>query len=194
MKTSERFANAIGALMAAFGQEGTLAVMQGYSLGLGDLSIEDVEKAVAIAIRSETSVPRPARLRELILGSTEALAGAAWADASKAVGLGPYKHVDFSDRRINATIRRLGGWPTFCSRFSSAEAEKWLRIEFTKAYAQLERFGQEAGAALPGLNELEYRGSRVCPAQPRRITCTAVRDVQRIAQPAAKQEEQPRLF
>src|SRR5690606_23112013 len=99
----------------------------------------------------------------------------AWSDVQNAIPLGPYKHVDFSDKLINAAVRNLGGWPAFIGRLVDAESEKWLRLEFTKCYATLANSGVsgEMCAALPGLSQASVRGGEVVAPVAVRIACTS---------------------
>ena len=174
-KDKTDFAIAIGALFASFGQDATQAIMQGYWLGLNDLELTQVQQSVAIALKRCKFLPKPAELRDL-LGlnvSEDDRAVAAWGDVLKAVRLGPYKHVDFQDKLCNAVIRNLGGWVTFLERFSDAESEKWLRIDFVKCYKAFAKSGVngELIQALPGLAEREVVNGQLCLPVPRIVPC-----------------------
>lgn len=175
-----RYQVCIRAMFASFSSECTEATLQGYWLGLSDLSIEQVETAVAYSIRASRFVPRPAELREY-LGlnvSDEDTAVAAWGDVLRAVRLGPYKHVDFEDKLCNAVIRNLGGWVTFLQRFSDAESEKWTRLDFVKCYKAFTKSGVngELIAPLQGLSEREVVNGQLCLPVPRKIACDANRN------------------
>lgn len=154
----ERFSNAIGALAESFSVEATQPLLRGYWLGLSDLSIGQVEIAVALCIRECKSMPRPVEIREKVEGTQDDAGELAWAIVLRSIGLGPYKHVDFADGHINAAIRQLGGWPAFLSRFSDGESEKWARIEFLKSYKNLRhaRVSGDVCKPLPGLSETQY--------------------------------------
>lgn len=170
----EAFSVAIGAMCETFGVQATKPILRGYWLGLVDLSIEDVRLAVAVSLRSSTSLPKPVDLRRYVGEQTaEQRAIDAWGDALKAVAHGPYRHVDFGDRMINATIRSLGGWPSFCERFSGSDAEKWLRLDFVKTYQALagRNVDGEACAPLPGLSQAEAVAGCMAAPAPRRIPC-----------------------
>lgn len=163
MGESERYecAIAVGALCETFGQEATDALLNGYWMGLCDLSIELVQFAVARAIRECDKLPRPVELRRLAgEASDEQAATIAWDDVQRALPCGPYKHIDFGNRTINAVIRNLGGWPNFVGRFTDAEAEKWVRQEFIRAYRNLSQSGlsDEACAPLAGLAQVGNYG------------------------------------
>lgn len=169
------FAIAIGAMFETFGLEATKAILHGYWLGLSDLSLEQVQHAVASAIRTCKHAPKPAELRDLAgLGvvNLEQLSLRAWGEALMAVSFGPYRHIDFEDKAINAVIRSMGGWPNFVARFTDAESEKWTRFDFLKAYVAYATrpVGDEAGSPLAGLNEFESSSKNRKPI-PIRIPC-----------------------
>ncbi len=174
------FATALSGLFESFQREMTDGVMHGYWLGLGDLTLREVQLAIVAAIRSCERLPTPHELRKLVgqSVSTQDNAIHAWSIALNAVAIGPYKHVDFADKTINATIRGFGGWPQFVASFDSAEAEKWVRIEFIKNYAALRASGVNGEIAKPlaGLSEKQVIGGMLCDPVPVRIECkTAIR-------------------
>lgn len=189
------FATAIGALLETFGQEATKPILHGYWLGLQDLTLEQVQVAVAVGIRSSERLPRPVELRRLVGEQTgEQRAIAAWGDVLRAIPRGPYKHIDFQDNLINAAIRNLGGWPTFVGRFTDEEAEKWARLEFIKAYQAFSGgAGEEACAALPGLSQATAVGGEVCKPIPLLIECSPDRAGNQRYIQDAKQEAKPML-
>jgi hypothetical protein len=178
------FAVAIGAMCAAFGTDASKALILGYWMGLSDLSITDIQQAVARSMRESQHLPKPVELRRLAGEKTpEAAAMAAWGDVQRAIPLGPYKHVDFSDKLINATIRNLGGWPTFIGRLTDEESEKWLRLEFMKCYAALASSGVngEACEPLTGLSQASVAEGKITAPAVLRIECSS-RSTIRIAQ------------
>lgn len=176
------FGVTIGAMMETFGVEATKAILHGYWLGLNDLSLQQVQLAVAKAIRTCKHAPKPAELRELAgcgKENTEDLAFRAWSEALDAVSNGPYRHVDFEDKCVNAVIRSMGGWPTFVARFTDGESEKWARLDFVKLYKcyAARPVSDEATAPLPGLSEFESNSIDRKPV-PVRIKC---KDAPRLA-------------
>lgn len=159
----------VGALGEAFNRAISKATLEAYRIGLSDLPYEAVALAVQNSLRTSRFMPTPAELRELageVQGKDRGVL--AWDTVLRSIGLGAYKHVTFSDGVINATIRSLGGWPTFISRYASAEDEKWLRKEFVETYAvQCKRpLSAEAAAPLPGLLEKQVRNGQVVDAEP----------------------------
>jgi hypothetical protein len=152
---TERLVHLVAGLCEAFNRTPSQATFMAYEIGLEDLPISAIELAVRRALRECRFMPSPAELRELSGEmSAEDRATVAWDCVLSNVHLGPYKHVSFADDRIiNATIRNLGGWPMFVSRFTDAESEKWLRLEFCKTYRSLHRANVNGDICrpLPGL-------------------------------------------
>ena len=170
----DKFEKCIKALFAAFNQECTLASLSGYWMGLSDLSIEQIQKAVAIAIRSTRFVAKPYELRDMLglVVDHEARAIDAWGDVQRALPIGPYKSVDFDDKLINATIRNLGGWPNFVARFTDSEQEEFARHAFLKTYKNLAHgyVNGDACNPLPGISQISLVAGEV--VGPKRITCS----------------------
>ncbi|MEM6979237.1 MAG: DUF6475 domain-containing protein [Planctomycetota bacterium] len=177
-----RCAVAIAALLESYGQEATDSRLLGYWFALSSLSIEQVEQAVVEALRTSTGSfpPPPAKIFELANGgNAESQAISAWIDVQKAMPLGPYKHVGFQDRVINAAIRLLGGWPTLFERCATSESEKWYRLEFIKAYRSfaVRGYSDEASQPLCGLSAAEVNNGHVGEPRVRGISC---RDLKRL--------------
>lgn len=169
------FRTTIAALHKAFGVEATESSYDGYLMGLADMTIEELRRAVLMAIRERSVLPKPYDLRKLIgkSSSAEDRAVAAWNDVQRALRIGCYKTIDFEDKLCNAVIRNLGGWPNFCSRFSGAEEEKWVRQEFLKAYQSFSASGisTELAKPVPGLSEVEVHNGQIVEPIPRLISC-----------------------
>lgn len=151
----KRLVELVAGLCEAFNRQPTAVTFAAYEMGLEDVPLRALEGAVRRALKESRFMPTPAELRELAGELTGAdRAAIAWECVLRHVSLGPYKHVSFvDDRIINATIRNLGGWPTFLSRFSGTEEEKWLRKDFLDTYRSLYRAGVtgEMCQPLPGL-------------------------------------------
>lgn len=173
------FALAIGAMLETFGREATKPLLHGYWIGLNDLDLNRVQTAVVLAIRECKSLPSPNELRRLVGAefNDDERSIAAWNDALKAVPLGPYRHVDFQDKTINAVIRHLGGWVTFLDRFQDSDGEKWTRLEFIRAYKNMHHTGVTGDAIkpLPGLSQVSVVNGNVLDPIPRLIACDATR-------------------
>lgn len=185
----EQFSVAITAMLETFGQEATAPRLLGYWLGLRDLELADVQKAIANAVRTSHRLPVPAELRDLVHGSSADRAVKAWDDVQRAIPLGSYKHIDFEDQVINAVVRSLGGWPALFERCATSDSEKWYRIEFLKTYQSYAGSGVDGEACKPlaGLSECEIVDGKRSDPIPRRIACDVGRkriSVQ-LAQPGA---------
>jgi hypothetical protein len=152
---------ALVALFATFDREPTDDLVRGYMMGLSGMTVEQIQTAVRRSIMELKFLPKPAELREL--GGAEkhgeARAMAAWMDVLKALRKGPYCHINFQDALCNAVVRNMGGWPSFCSRFSDAESEKWTRLEFIKCYQAYAGtcVNGEAIEPLKGISQVEIR-------------------------------------
>lgn len=169
------FQNCVRALFASFGQECTEAAMTGYWMGLSDLELSQVQFAIASALRTSTFTPRPAELRKLTgcAVDSETRATQAWLGVLRAVRLGPYKHIDFSDKLCNAAIRALGGWPNFVARFIDTNEEEFARHAFSKAYRNLSAssLSDEACRPLAGISEACVIDHCLSSPVPIRIFC-----------------------
>lgn len=161
----------IGVLAEAFRQTISEATLMAYEIGLKDIPLAQVELAVVKAIRTCRFMPTVKDLRELATGTRDSDRPVLAWDAVLAVPLNPYKHIDFDDPLINATIRNLGGWPSFTDRFNDSESEKWVRKEFLETYQKLLSSGVNGDACrpLPGLSEVTGINGKVVPCVPMRI-------------------------
>jgi hypothetical protein len=174
MATSETIARVVSLLCEAYGRKPTEATFSVYKLALSDVTDAELNTAAGRASRECRFMPTPAELRQLAgCATNDDRAVLAWAAVERSFALGPYRHVSFDDGCINATIRNLGGWPTFLARLTDAEAEKWLRKEFLATYAALSRvaLGDEEMAALPGLAEVQVVQGKLGAPVPSRIEC-----------------------
>jgi len=175
----EKFSEMIGALAVTFDREINAAFLTGYWIALRDLDLSSFTNAVSLALKACDRLPVPAKLRELASGGREEdRAIAAWSDVQRSAAVSYMADLDFQDRTINAVVRHLGGRSSFFARLGSGvEEEKWLRIEFLKAYQSLGRceLSGEACAMLIGEADHESvagRGGRVRIA---RIGCDPAR-------------------
>lgn len=147
---AERFRNCITALAEAYRQKITPATLLGYEMGLDDLPISSIERAVRKAIRTCKFMPAAVELRELA-GEIPASARAALAWAAFERGVmeqGGYRTVLFDDPLINATVRNLGGWMRVCE-LPASEFDKWLRKDFERVYNAYAASGVGREAMIP---------------------------------------------
>lgn len=171
------FAKTVTALAATFRQESSAALIQGYWMGLSDLTLADIQSAAAKAIQTSKFMPTPRELRELASTMLPTdRAALAWDAAVNAVNFhGYYDSVDFDDRLINAVIRGMGGWMRFNERIE-AEDNVWLRKEFEKLYATYARtgVGSEAVAYLGGFFEQQNAGRFAAHVRPPELIFTGL--------------------
>lgn len=167
---------AFAALCVTFNREATDPLTEAYWMTCSDLELLEFREAVRRAMLECEFFPKPAELRKLcgnaVTGEHRAIA--AWDDALKAVTrYGSWTPVDFSDSLINAAIRNLGGWLTFCGRLTGAEEEKWLRKEFVQTYESFAHGGVngEVCKALSGLSQATVINGEVVKPIPIRIEC-----------------------
>jgi hypothetical protein len=168
-------------LAEAFRQTASAGTLAAYEVGLAGVPDVDVERAVHRAIRECRFMPTAKELRELASGLRDGeRAVLAW-QVVLGVRLDPYRHVSFDDPIINATIRNMGGWPTFLSRLTDTESEKWARKDFIDAYTRLHASGVNADMCRPltGLAECSVRDGNVLPPVVNRITTGLPVDAQR---------------
>lgn len=170
-----KFSLAVTAMIVGLGREATAPMLLGYWIGLRDLTLQQVESAVAKAMQTATRLPVPAELRELAVGgSAESRAIAAWDDVQRAANVSYMADLDFGDWIINAVIRNLGGRWNFFSRLNEgAESEKWLRHEFLKTYAVLASTLPSDEATQPLIGQATHGTVAGRTHQPRLITIKA---------------------
>ena len=140
----------IAALAANFDREADEAMFQSYEMGLDDLPLADVKRAIIRSIKESTFMPRVAELRALA-GVVPPVNRAvkAWEVFERTVvRLGYTASVNFDDPVINATVRALGGWERCCG-LTVEEFDKWLRKDFERTYIALMSTGLSAEAAGP---------------------------------------------
>jgi len=157
---AQRFAQLMAVLASAFRQEADQAMLEGYSIGLGDVPIESIELAVHKAIRTCKFFPSVSELRQLAGEMPpDVRAIKAWdAFCGGVKHRGYYVSVDFDDPVINATVRNLGGWMPLLDRIEE-EGDVWVRKEFERIYAAMLSGGVSASEAGPllGFHEQSNR-------------------------------------
>lgn len=154
-KDRKSFVIAMQALCAAFGRRADEPLLEAYWLGLRQLPLPDVQRAIAQAIAESEHMPRPAHLRKM-LGhlSPEMRAVRAWGAVLQAIeSVGAYSSVDLGDPAAHAAIRQLGGWPRLC-RLTDRELGFAAR-DFERAYQAhcASPGGAQTVGHLPGVHE-----------------------------------------
>lgn len=165
---------ALTVLGEAFRQKFTEATVMVYEIGLEDLTDEQIMDATKKAVKSCKFMPTCSELIELAGGDGKTRSMLAWAAFEKAMSIGPYRHVNFRDRVINATVRMLGGWTNAFDRCTTTEETRWYRIEFIKAYEMLAKstVSDEMSRPLGGISEVTVVSGRI--VGPTMIECEYV--------------------
>lgn len=163
---------AVTALAEVFNRQLSAPAIGAYVRAIEGLPDEQLRAALDNAAKTLRFMPAPAELREMAgVLSDKDRAIQAWDEVLRAVPMGPYRHIDFEDGTINATIRNLGGWPNFLMGFDTAENEGWTRQRFVKAYESLAkgRLTGDVVLPLPGLSQVDCVGGELVAPQPVRI-------------------------
>jgi len=127
-----KFAELMAALGAGMAMTVDKAQLTAYWLFLGDLAIEDFERAVGVAGRTLKWFPKPAELRELAEGPRRITAAMQWAHVRRTIDtIDIYGSPDFG-ALVNAVIHSLGGWKELCEL--DIEELKWARKDFGRLY------------------------------------------------------------
>lgn len=145
------FASIIESLGVVYDHQITDELLAVYFQVLQDIPIWRLKAIAAAHVACNRFWPTPSELRG---ASPSADAVRAWDAANAAIHHhGMYRHVDFEDTTVNATIRHLGGWPDFCARDPADET--WSRKEFVQVYKSLSVSGLtlDQAAPLAGISE-----------------------------------------
>jgi hypothetical protein len=167
------FSGIVACLAAAFGVEMSPARFEAFWIGLGDLEVLDVRRAVTQAIREARFMPTPGEIRQLA-GAPGASQRAirAWVLVRQAIRQhGMYESVDFDDPAVNAAVRAVGGWISLCTA-DTEELDRFRGREFEKAYEGFTRSGvlPREAAALEGMHARECSSTGFLPPPVVRIT------------------------
>jgi hypothetical protein len=178
----EQIAECVTILAEAFRQRVSEMTFRTYDIGLSDLDINDVKRAVVKAIRECKFMPTVRELRELCGVSETSIDRKdrpllAWAAVRYAMSkVGAYDTTTFTDPVVNATIRQLGDWPKLCET-RSADLH-WLEKSFCKTYTALygAKLSEEQTRPLPGLTEIDNvrNGYTAAPVPVARVRCLTV--------------------
>lgn len=163
MLTSDEaeFERLINVLAVQFNVEASPTLVSVYWMGLDDITIEDLRRAVRTLLKSSRFMPKVVDIREATGQLTpDARATLAATELRDAIGRhGSYRSVRFTDPYITAAVRRLGGW----TEVATAETEKlpFLLKDFERIYRALLASGLSDGDAdaLPGRHELSNLAS-----------------------------------
>jgi len=145
----EAVAKAVGILAANFGRENDAMLLEAYSVGLSELTRQQIEQATAVAIRKCKFFPTCSELIEFARTSGvsyESQALIAWEQLQHAL------HQDkpsLMPPLVAAIARQLGGF-NLLAEMPLTEFANWKRKEFLAAYVALSKENPERIAALAG--------------------------------------------
>lgn len=133
-----------------------------YFEALRDLPIELVVRALNLATRKCTFMPKPAELRKLAVGDDEDAAEKAWMAFQGAMrAIGSYTSLITADPALGETISTVfGSWPAACGADLSPEMWASKRKEFGRVYRVLVNRELVGARYLPGLCESQNAGRR----------------------------------
>lgn len=163
--TRDEFTPAMGLLSAALARTIDRATLEAWFLILGDLTAEQLNAGIIRTLRTYeyAGLPSPALIRRNCGAQSGGAQGTlavedrsavAWSAIKRAVArVGGYHSIDFDDPLITATVRALGGWERICNTEAGEQFDVWLRRDFERLYASLQRTGIDATETqpLPGL-------------------------------------------
>ena len=136
----KRFIDAMRALCATFEKDPSVDLLKAYAIGLKGLTADEVDQAVALAIRGKRFFPRPAELLELVgraIASERTIQSVALEAfdhlAAALTHVGTYKSIEFDDPILAATVDHLGGW-VYLGTLSESRFYEFTRPQFVRAY------------------------------------------------------------
>lgn len=184
-------------LAESFRQKITPLTVRAYELGLSDLDINTIKRAVMVAIRDCKFMPTVHELRKLC-GAAESRVDPkdrpllAWQAVREAIRkVGAYDSPRFEDVVIHAVIRELGGWP----HVSDAETEQmqWLEKRFVAAYSAMSalKLPADQTARLAGLTEIDNSRSGYRSQEVRVVDVRCLSVASAMTQATALRLEQP---
>ena len=140
----------IGGMAETYRRDISVAGIQGYLLGLSDLPIENISEAVGKALRTSKWMPTVSELRGFAgVKTPEQEAAAAWETLCEGISrVGLRESIDFTDRRINAAVRHVGGWERVNSR-GGDDFHVWLKKEFIADFTSIAERGLSCAAEYP---------------------------------------------
>lgn len=165
MTPESQFAGIMRALCEAFHKSPSDTLLDLYWAALSDIPMERLQEAAVRAVRESRFMPTVAELRSLA-GNTaiteEDWAEMGWEALTRAVNR--FRSVTFSDVRVNATIRHLGGWGEVCNRYHSEDerARAFLKRDFLRSFATIAKIRLRSELTAPLLS-LRWREDRKNP-------------------------------
>ena len=138
----EALAEALHVLGEMFNERVSTIRAEGYFDALRDYAIEDVNRAVLMALRTCRFFPRPVELRELLCGDPNANTDAAWSTVVREVRRVGYLGTPCFDgaRVMRAITDTWGSWQRLCETLPGEGPELlgWVK-QFKSAFQSVDR-------------------------------------------------------
>lgn len=142
-----RFAEILAALGETFNEPISEVRVNAYTLALADLEPEAVLTAMVACLRDCKFFPRPAEIREKVLGNTADQAELAWSQTVQAVQrVGYLRTPDLPPATMQAIRNVWGSWGRLCE---TLPAEGTELLGWRKAFMQAYGAAARATMALP---------------------------------------------
>lgn len=112
-----------------------LAKQRGYLMAFGGagLSVDEIERACAMAMARCKWFPMPADLIAFVRGTAQQQAEAAWLELQRALdAYGSHHEIMIADPALALTIKSMGGLGVIANR--PTKDQNWARKEFGQAY------------------------------------------------------------
>ena len=128
-----------------------------YFEAMRDLPLVDVVRSLNIAARTCKFLPKPAELREFIVGDATEAEERAWLLFRETMQRhGAYASVVTQDAALGDSIRAMfNSWPAACRAELSAEMWASKRKEWSRTYGVMRRRAHTQPTYLPGIVEQE---------------------------------------
>jgi hypothetical protein len=128
------FVAALATLSETFARPLGDGAVEGYRIGLSDLSNDQLRQAMARALRESKFMPTPKELRDYVEGPTRITGAMQWAHVRKTMDkLDIYGSPDFGPA-VNAVVHALGGWKVLCEK--SIPDLVWIQKDFERLYTE----------------------------------------------------------
>jgi len=131
-----------------------------YFEALRDLEFQEVARALNVATKACTFMPKPAELRAFAIGTPEDQAERAWLSLRAAMSqIGSYRSLVTHDAALGETVTAMfGSWPAACAADFTPEMWSAKRKEFGRIYHAIRARAYPGGRYLPGLVEQRNGG------------------------------------
>lgn len=148
------FIDAYQALCELHGKDASKPLAKMYFMALAEFEVEQVMRAIVSHIGTSKWFPKPAEIREAILGPQMPVEAVAEVEAGKVLQamkeVGSHRSVCFDDAVTMAVIRQgFGGWVQLCTDSRAAD-EKWFRKDFVRTYVAYAHAGVKLYGGLAG--------------------------------------------